>query len=97
MRTDFTDVWDRRTCDAKASAWFALNASAIRVEAVDGLDGYTILRLPASTGDGSNGEESNETTGGPSEADGEGDIKNVARPAVEYMLWELASAADGRC
>lgn len=86
----------RHACDATPSAWFALNAAAIITEAVDGLDGYTILRFPEDDVDGKNGQRSNGSTGDASKADGEGECKHSARPAVDYMLWELASAADGR-
>lgn len=63
---------------------------------MDELDGYSVLRFPESNGDGENGERSNGNTGDASKADGEGEHKKSARPAVEYMLWELASAANGR-
>lgn len=89
-------MWDRRACDAKPSAWFALNAAAIRTDATDGLDGYTILPLPESNGDGDNGQNLNGNTGDALQADREGEYRHSGRPAVEYMLWELASAADGR-
>ncbi|KAA6406916.1 MAG: hypothetical protein FRX48_09214 [Lasallia pustulata] len=78
-------------CKAKPRAWLALNVRTIRTEAVQGLDGYTIFRLP-----GSSGENSKDNTEGASEADGEGEKGKAARPGVDYMLWELASATDGR-
>ncbi|MCJ1304409.1 Ribonuclease P protein subunit p40 [Hypocenomyce scalaris] len=78
-----------KACAAKPHAWFALNASAIKTEAIDGQDGYTILRLPTSN-EGEN-EGNNRVA---SEADG--DTGDTARPGVGYMLWELASASDGR-
>ena len=83
-------------CKAKPRAWLALNVGTIRTEAIQGLDGYTILRLPGSNRDGNNGENSRDNTGGVSEADGEGEKGKAARQGVEYMLWELASAGDGR-
>lgn len=63
---------------------------------MDGLDGYTILRFPEGDGDGENGHRMNGSTEDASKGDDLGEHKHSARPAVEYMLWELASAADGR-
>lgn len=77
---------NRGACKAKPRAWLALNVRTIRTEAVQGLDGYTIFRLP-----GSSGENSKDNTEGASEADGEGEKGKAARPGVDYMLWELAS------
>ncbi|MCJ1387496.1 hypothetical protein MMC18_000339 [Xylographa bjoerkii] len=60
--------------------WIALSANAFKMEAVDGLEGYTLMTIPSGlTADGEH-DPSSHDAGGPS----------IPLP-VEYTLWEMTS------
>lgn len=65
--------------------WFALSSHAFHTEAVNGQDGYTILRAPARE----TSENSLNTSG-----ETQQDLVEIRKQ--EYMQWEFSQASDGR-
>lgn len=73
-----------KTEKRSGNPWFALSSHAFRTEAVNGQNGYTILRAPAR-------ETSENVLGTSGETRQEVEIQKQ-----EYMLWEFSQAPSGR-